>query len=62
MKSILSISGVKEINRQEKVNINGGSRFNGCYQEGSRCCEHTGGPRGVFCDAGYCTRWGCVFH
>ncbi|MDY8136757.1 hypothetical protein [Aquimarina sp. 2201CG5-10] len=62
MKSILNLEGAKKISKTEQTNILGGAGFNGCYEEGSRCCEHTGGPRGVFCDAGYCTRWGCVWH
>ncbi len=62
MKTILNLKGVKTLSKEEQTGINGSARNTGCTQRGGQCCVNTGGPRGVFCDAGRCTRWGCVWY
>lgn len=63
MKTILNLEGIKTLSKEEQTNINGSAfRRGSCYEKGGLCCESTDGPRGDFCDAGYCGTWGCVFY
>ncbi|PKH50664.1 hypothetical protein CXF68_08130 [Tenacibaculum sp. Bg11-29] len=57
-KSILNLG--KALNKAEQKEINGGIGFGSCTGSGSRCCVQT--PRGQFCDAGRCTRHGCLWY
>ncbi|MDP2541213.1 hypothetical protein [Tenacibaculum discolor] len=56
-KSILNLG--KALNKANQKQINGGANGS-CYQEGSRCCENR--PWGVFCDAGRCGTYGCLWY
>ncbi|CAL2104705.1 hypothetical protein [Tenacibaculum sp. 190130A14a] len=55
-KSILNLG--KALTNAEQKEVNGG--WGSCTGSGSRCCVQT--QWGEFCDAGRCTRFGCIWY
>ncbi len=62
LKNILNLEGVKKLNKNEQKSLEGGRTPNGpCFYKNGQCCD-TSSPNGVFCEAGRCGQWGCIWY
>ncbi|WP_299433956.1 hypothetical protein [uncultured Aquimarina sp.] len=63
LKNILKIEGIQTLNKIEQKSLQGG-RYGGngaCFYKNGQCCD-TSSPNGVFCEAGRCTTYGCLWY
>ncbi len=62
LKNILSIKGVHQLNKAEQTSLQGGRGTSGaCFYKNGLCCD-TSSPNGVFCEAGRCATYGCIWY
>lgn len=63
LRNILNLEGVQQLNKEQQKSLQGGARTSGsaCFYKNGQCCD-TSSPNGVFCEAGRCTTYGCLWY